>query len=134
MNIRVWNMVTGEAYPSTSSSYCVINSSYIIGTKSSAITSTTSNQDTSTVQHMLVHPNNIEFDHSSILGDDGWMSGRNGELLFWVPPHAHRGLMWPHNSAIMGLQGVRLDMSHFFHGTSWQKCYDNNGHTQAMQT
>ncbi|KAH9924243.1 hypothetical protein B0H21DRAFT_699603, partial [Amylocystis lapponica] len=50
-------------------------------------------------------------------------------LLFWIPPYARAELqMWPRNSVILGARGVtgRLDMSTFFHGTSWQKCYNNN--------
>ncbi|KAH9929968.1 hypothetical protein B0H21DRAFT_700043 [Amylocystis lapponica] len=66
----------------------------------------------------------VHFDASSKL-EEGWMVGKNKELLFWVPPQSHLGLLWPCNTAIMGVQGARLDMSRFFHGTSWQKCYIN---------
>jgi len=58
--------------------------------------------------------------------EDGWMTGQNGELQFWVPPWYRTGLLWPRNSAFVSespflrVTGVELDLTKFVHGTSWE--------------
>ncbi|KAH9946527.1 hypothetical protein B0H21DRAFT_693525 [Amylocystis lapponica] len=67
----------------------------------------------------------VDFDDFAYL-DGGWMKGRHGELLFWVPSHHRQELLWPRNTTVIGVPGAGLDMSHFVHGSSWHKCYKSN--------
>jgi WD40 repeat protein len=53
---------------------------------------------------------------------DGWMYGRESELLFWVPPSNRRGLWWPYNTVVIGKQTTRLIFHQFVHGTAWTHC------------
>jgi WD40 repeat protein len=54
---------------------------------------------------------------------DGWILGRQGELLFWVPPEHRLGLWWPRTLTIIGTPYTRLDLSQFNHGQTWTACY-----------
>ncbi|KAH9944909.1 WD40-repeat-containing domain protein [Amylocystis lapponica] len=63
-----------------------------------------------------------EFSDFSVLGEDGWMRGPTGELLFWVPDHLRRGLWRPGNSVVIGVPSTKLDTTSFVHGTSWWQC------------
>ncbi|KAJ3567138.1 hypothetical protein NP233_g6560 [Leucocoprinus birnbaumii] len=54
---------------------------------------------------------------------DGWAMGRDGELLFWVPPE-HRYILWrPRNVAMIG-PSTRLDFTNFKYGDKWAECID----------
>jgi WD40 repeat protein len=53
---------------------------------------------------------------------DGWLLGRQSELLFWVPPANRVGLWRANNTAVMGRQTTKLNFRQFVHGTSWIKC------------
>ena len=63
-----------------------------------------------------------QFHDGSKLGDNGWMLNLPSTLLFWVPPWNQKGLLWPKNTAVMGAQSTKLDLSSFVHGTSWMQC------------
>jgi WD40 repeat protein len=54
---------------------------------------------------------------------DGWVRGRNSELLYWIPPHNRIGLWSPSTISIMNRRNTRLDFTQFLHGTSWKQCY-----------
>ncbi|KAF8520628.1 WD40-repeat-containing domain protein [Hysterangium stoloniferum] len=54
----------------------------------------------------------------------GWVRGKRGELLFWIPPWMRHGLYDSRTHLIVGrLQKFRLDFSRFVHGGDWQQCY-----------
>jgi hypothetical protein len=55
--------------------------------------------------------------------DDGWVIGKQEELLFWVPPSHQENLWRPGNSLIIGENVTKVDFGHFVHGESWQRCY-----------
>lgn len=53
----------------------------------------------------------------------GWMHGRNGELLFWIPP-SHRTALWrPSNTLVIGENSTKLNLYDFVHGTAWSQCH-----------
>ena len=74
-------------------------------------------RDTMTAKHADIT------DHS-IINEDGWICGSNGELLIWIPlihrAHLHR----PSNIWVVGKYETRLDLSTFVHGHSWATCID----------
>ncbi|KAJ7611212.1 hypothetical protein FB45DRAFT_1065901 [Roridomyces roridus] len=54
---------------------------------------------------------------------NGWIMGSAAELKFWVPPWLSRGLYYPRNSLLIGLnRQTKLDLSRFVEGTNWEKC------------
>ncbi|KAG2142770.1 WD40-repeat-containing domain protein [Suillus bovinus] len=69
-------------------------------------------------------------DHRStfdFLGDDGWMTGPNGRLLFWVPPASRDEFRYnPETALVLPRGGVELDLSSMAHGTRWQRCYEDS--------
>ena len=65
-------------------------------------------------------------DHCMI-NDDGWVCGRNGELLMWIPPLNRIGLHHPANIWLAGKCETVLDLSTFVHGQRWSACIDVNG-------
>jgi hypothetical protein len=64
--------------------------------------------------------NNFQYDSVT---RDGWVTlDRTSELLFWVPPWSQVGLWRPNNVMVIGGGSTKVDLSHFVHGTNWQKC------------
>jgi len=63
-----------------------------------------------------------EFTDHSIINDEGWICGSNGELLVWIPlihrAHLHR----PSNLWVAGEYETRIDFSTSVHGPSWNTC------------
>lgn len=54
---------------------------------------------------------------------DGWVRGREGELLFWVPWWNREGLYRPRNTVVIGKGANKLNFTRFVHGEDWYKCY-----------
>jgi len=62
------------------------------------------------------------FGHSFNLVN-GWVKGRNAELLFWLPPYYRFGLWGPSTIAVMGRKTTKLDFTQFMHGKNWVQCH-----------
>jgi hypothetical protein len=66
----------------------------------------------------------VEFTDQSIINEEGWICGSNGELLIWIPlihrPHLHR----PSSVWVSGEHETRMDLSMFVHGYSWATCIE----------
>ncbi|KAG1762088.1 hypothetical protein EDD22DRAFT_893294, partial [Suillus occidentalis] len=58
----------------------------------------------------------------AVLEDDGWMTGPNHRLLFWVPPASRKSFRNPWTVFVLP-RGPELDLSRMAHGTHWQQCY-----------
>ena len=71
-----------------------------------------------------VTASHAEFTDHSIINEDGWICGSNGELLIWIPlmhrAHLHR----PSNIWVGGKYETRMDLSGFVHGHRWATCID----------
>ncbi|KAG1802941.1 uncharacterized protein HD556DRAFT_1333270 [Suillus plorans] len=61
-------------------------------------------------------------DHTFLLGADGWVSGPNKQLLFWVPPGSREPFYNSRTALVIPRGGVELDFRHMTHGTRWQRC------------
>ncbi|KXN87181.1 Vegetative incompatibility protein HET-E-1 [Leucoagaricus sp. SymC.cos] len=55
---------------------------------------------------------------------NGWVIGRDDELLFWIPPWNRNGLWWPRNTAVLAGTTMKLDLTKFEYGLNWQRCGD----------
>ena len=54
---------------------------------------------------------------------DGWISGPNSELIFWVPHRNRDALLMPSMIQKMGVPlATKLTFDHFVQGDSWTKC------------
>ncbi|KAJ7615317.1 WD40-repeat-containing domain protein [Roridomyces roridus] len=54
---------------------------------------------------------------------DGSVFGYDTKFKFWVPPWLARGLYYPRNSLLLGLnRQTKLDLSRFVEGANWEKC------------
>jgi len=53
---------------------------------------------------------------------EGWMCGRDNELLMWIPPLHRANLHLPSHIWVSGEHKTRLDLSTFVHGHSWGTC------------
>ena len=64
----------------------------------------------------------VDFTDCSIINEEGWICGSNGELLVWIPlihrAHLHR----PSNVWVTGEHETRMDLSTFIHGYNWATC------------
>lgn len=60
----------------------------------------------------------------SAINDEGWICGKQGELLVWIP-QVHRPTLQHPNStiAIIASHQIRLDFSNFVHGKGWHVDY-----------
>ncbi|KAG2136357.1 uncharacterized protein EDB93DRAFT_785679 [Suillus bovinus] len=130
--VRVWHTVIGKSKDhaeedcSSSSSHgsCIPHPTAAIPTPH------TTNDDlisfSSNPKHVLCDTAELlagthHEDHTFVLGGDGWVSGPNDQLLFWVPP-ASRDSFYNPRTALVIPRGVELDLSLMAHGTHWQHC------------
>jgi hypothetical protein len=56
------------------------------------------------------------------MNEQGWFTGRDGELLFWVPPHLRHTLFLPGNTMVFP-RGAEVDVSKMIHGGEWHDVY-----------
>ncbi|KAG6330292.1 hypothetical protein ID866_8798 [Astraeus odoratus] len=54
---------------------------------------------------------------------DGWIVGRNGPALLWIPITHYPFLYHPHSILIIPGNIVELDLSRMAHGSKWQQCF-----------
>jgi len=54
---------------------------------------------------------------------NGWMTGPNGELIFWVPAEYRSSLMLPPCTLLIGASRDSFDPARFVHGVEWAKCW-----------
>jgi hypothetical protein len=64
------------------------------------------------------------FTNHSIINEDGWICGSNGELLIWIPLIHRAHLHHPSNIWVAGKHETRMDLSAFVHGENWATCID----------
>ena len=69
----------------------------------------------------------VDFTDQSMMNREGWICGRNGELLMWIPPLHRIGLHHSANIWLAGEHETRLDLSSFVHGQRWSTCIDVKG-------
>jgi len=66
------------------------------------------------------------FTDNSMLSN-GWISGPNSELIFWVPHRNRDALLIPSMIHKLGVPiPTKLIFSEFYHGISWKKCLTQN--------
>jgi hypothetical protein len=68
--------------------------------------------------------NDVDFTDHSVIDDEGWICGSNGELLMWIPSVHRVCLHRPSTICISGKRGTTLNLSNFVHGHSWATCID----------
>jgi len=62
------------------------------------------------------------FTHDCSL-DNSWVTTAKSELLLWLPSWNRLGLMWPSNTAIIGISNItELDLVNFAYGSNWEAC------------
>lgn len=64
----------------------------------------------------------VDFTDHSVVNKEGWICGRNGELLIWIPETHRANLHHPSNIWVAGKNETRLDLSTFVHGRRWASC------------
>ena len=66
--------------------------------------------------------NDVDFTDHFEINDEGWICGRKGELLMWIPS-VHREYLHRRSTIwISGKRGTSLNVSNFVHGCSWVTC------------
>ncbi|KAB5591833.1 Vegetative incompatibility protein HET-E-1 [Ceratobasidium theobromae] len=66
------------------------------------------NVNSSARDHPPQNERNDIFATRITVNDDGWVTNRNSDLLFWVPPEVAQCLPVPHNTLAIGRQGSPL--------------------------
>jgi WD40 repeat protein len=128
--IRVWDATTGEAVVGPFTGHA--NSVYSVAFSPDGQHIVSGSQD-QTIRVWNISTRGIEpgpftrhanFTDHSIINDEGWICGSDGELLMWIPlihrAHLHR----PSTRWVAGQYETRLDLSAFVHGHSWTSCID----------
>jgi len=54
------------------------------------------------------------------MNEQGWFTGHDGELLFWVPSDLRYTFFFPRNRMVFP-RGVEVDVSRMAHGGEWYK-------------
>ncbi|KAG8745407.1 hypothetical protein FRC10_008117 [Ceratobasidium sp. 414] len=74
------------------------------------------------VSRLLSNTTDISKDWT--MGDDGWVVGRDKQVLLWVPNDLRTGLMRPQNSMIVYRRGsLQLNLNDALVGERWAECY-----------
>ncbi|KAJ7108137.1 hypothetical protein C8R44DRAFT_884905 [Mycena epipterygia] len=56
---------------------------------------------------------------------EGWLINSSSQNIIWVPPALRQQLWLPWNSTLISPQAtIKLDLTHFVHGTEWQHCIE----------
>lgn len=72
-------------------------------------------------EHALYDPTGIF--RYIMFNEQGWLTGRDGELLFWAPPDLRHVLFLPGSRMVIP-RGLEIDASHMAHGDEWHKVND----------
>ncbi len=64
----------------------------------------------------------VHFTDHSVINEEGWICGSEGQLLMWIPPLHRAHLHRPSNIWVAGEYETRIDLSTFVHGRSWTTC------------
>src|SRR6266702_5045764 len=64
----------------------------------------------------------VDFTDHSVINEEGWICGSEGELLMWIPPPHRAHLHRPSNIWVAGEHETRIDFSTFVHDRSWTTC------------
>ena len=126
--IRMWNTEAGErAYEAKNEATHIFSSpfAHILPSSDSSPFPGASVADSARFPpaHQLWESNTLSYlpEEDFTVTPPGWVVGKRGELLFWVPPDCRAGLWWPRTVAIMGVS-KNVDLDRFVHGTSWADC------------
>ena len=113
--IRVWSAVTGLSRSVKSVTFSPVGQHMVLG--SDGLTIPVSNV---TRAKTVGTTNDVDFTDPFITDDEGWICGRKGELLMWIPSEHMEHLR--RSSTISGKPGTSLNLSNFVHGRSWATC------------
>ncbi|KAH9053222.1 hypothetical protein EDB87DRAFT_1652941 [Lactarius vividus] len=64
----------------------------------------------------------VDFANNSVINQEGWICGTEGELLMWIPQTHRTSLHRPSTIWVIGEYETHLDLSTFVHGQSWTTC------------
>ncbi|KAG2144690.1 uncharacterized protein EDB93DRAFT_1152786 [Suillus bovinus] len=86
----------------------------------------------SSLEHVLSNPADLlepTSHHNSnstpfFLRADGWITGPDHQLLFWVPPASRHAFYNPCTSLVIPRGYPELDLSRMVHGIHWSSCRD----------
>ena len=73
----------------------------------------------------LITLTQVSFTDQSVISDDGWIYGKEGKLLMWIPVLHRANLHRPSNVWVSGRHETHLDLSKFVHGHSWIRCIES---------
>ncbi|KAG2055001.1 WD40 repeat-like protein, partial [Suillus hirtellus] len=139
MTVRFWYAViekslqdhTEEDYsPSSPHSSCIPHLTAAISTPNTAnndfisFSSNLTHVLRDTTELLACTPHDDRRSTFTFLGDDGWMTGPNRRLLFWVPHASREPFYNPWTALVIPRGGVELDLSRMAHGTRWKHCYE----------
>src|SRR6266702_3279592 len=122
--IRVWNATTGEteAGPFTGHTDSVTSVAFSPDGQRIASSGDASIRMLTATTRNIESIRHVDFNDHSVINDEGWICGSNGELLMWIPRIHRAGLHRPSNIWVAAAYQTRIDLSTFVHGHSWATC------------
>ncbi|KAH9963456.1 ankyrin repeat-containing domain protein, partial [Lactifluus volemus] len=79
--------------------------------------------DKHTVSASLDGNARVNFTDQFLINSDGWICGRDGELLMWIPLLQRPFIYRPSTLWVAGEHRTRLELSRFVHGLNWATVY-----------
>ena len=137
--ICVWNSITGEmvAGPFTGHKNSVTSVAFSPDGQhivSGSFDKTIQMLNFSNLTRKTETKKDIDFTDDSQVNAEGWICGKNGELLMWILPTHRECLHYPSTIWWASCEHqTRLDLSNFVHGHSWATCIDPNSKITAPQ-
>jgi WD40 repeat protein len=125
--IRVWNAMTGEMAAGPFTGHTDWVRSVAFSPDGQHVVSGSEDQ-TIRVSNVTIGKtettNDVAFTDHSVINNEGWICGSNGELLMWIPSVHREFLHRPRTIWISGKRVTILNLSNFVHGRSWATCID----------
>jgi len=125
--IRVWNAMAGETVAGPFTGHTGWVRSVAFSPDGQHIVSGSGDRSISVLNVAIWKTgttNDVDFCDDFMINDEGWIRGKKGELLMWIPSVHRKCLHPPSTIWISGKRATILNLSNFVHGCSWVTCID----------
>ena len=120
-NVHVWDTKTGQSVMGPFKGHTLSVNSVAFSHNGKYIISASNDK---TIRIWSIEPTrSMLYTNDSEVDDDGWVKGKGGLLLFWVPLHHRFCLHRPSNTRIIGPNETRLDFTNARWGEDWASCF-----------
>ena len=121
--VRVWEVTTGQTIMGPLRGHTKPVSLVAFSQDGNSIFSLSRLDKTIRIWSIAEQVRSTLFTNESEVDNDGWVKGKNDELLFWVPVRHRLSLHRPNNTRVIGRNETRINLTNAQLGDKWSECY-----------